>query len=138
MATIKTCSRCKGKGIGSWVVVHGGVPGGCYKCDLSGKVQVFTMAERVEKFIARCEAHLKELEETGNAWKGIQKEDHDRRNARRAKRGVDPLPLSEMRVPFQLEQARKTYREVRALLLEVQASGKVTAQQQPQTLPYKG
>ena len=52
-------------------MVHCGVPGGCYGCDLSGVQVVYTKAERLQLDASKMERHLKELAEMAGELKSM-------------------------------------------------------------------
>lgn len=131
-----TCKRCNGKGHGTWVVAHMGVPGLCYACDGSGKVARYTMAERVDLFVRRCESHLAELEQRAADQKKAIERRAAARNARRARRGLEPV-TADSSTDREILALRDTYRQVRRQLNEAKQAGKVTAKQQPATVPSR-
>ncbi len=95
---IQTCSRCKGSGMVTSGVAHCGIPGLCYSCDGGGKTVVFTMKQRVEKYIARCEKHLAELGREAAQLKADHESTPARNERSKARRG--------RRVDTQLEELR--------------------------------
>lgn len=140
MATVKTCSRCKGKGTGNWRPVHAGIPGGCYKCDLSGKTIHFTMEERVELYIGRLEASLKELERRA-AEERAANEAQDERSRERATAKGRTYEVSETRTRIRersLNLLRDRWKNSSRILAEVKTTRKVTSDQQPTYRPYHG
>jgi chromosome segregation ATPase len=62
---LKECSRCKGKGFGTWAPQMGV----CYKCNGAGKVEVLTKREKIERRIADLKKHRTEVENIGNEFK---------------------------------------------------------------------
>lgn len=81
----KTCPRCKGAGFVSAPVVHLGMPGGCYQCDLTGTVQWASREDlnrRVEGGVAR---YLEEIEGRAAEQKARFEALSDKRKAKYAK-----------------------------------------------------
>lgn len=116
-----TCTRCKGKQITDHSVVHMGIPGGCYKCDLSGKTVRFTEAERRLIEINNIEKHLAQIVQLGKDEKAAI----ERRIAgwakRRSNKGRPALTQERIEAATwyklsqsELEGLRKQYRELRA------------------------
>lgn len=126
MATTKTCTRCKGKGWGTWHVDHGR----CFRCDGCGVTVHYTMAERVALFVARCEASLASYANEAAQFKAAAERARDERNARRAERGLPAVEDVSPRFTRELETLREAYRTVRAQLRAVQESGRVAPAQQ--------
>jgi len=135
---VKTCTRCQGRGVVKGQhVMHCGVPGGCYKCDMAGKTQHWTMAERVERFLKQVPKTLATLQEEAEELKAGDALRLAKRNARRAHRGQEAL-ASLPRENHQLVMLRETYRSVLKQQAEVKATQKVTTQQSAASAPYRG
>ena len=120
----KVCSRCGGKGIGRWPVTHMGVPGGCFKCDLVGKVFYVTTSQARDNYLANLEAGLADVTEQANEAKSLAAQALADRNARRARRGLAPLEAGgyhDRELERRLDQLRDHYRQVRAELRLCQA-----------------
>ena len=135
---IKTCSRCNGAGtVSNQHVLHCGVPGGCYKCDMAGKVVTLTMAERVLVFIASSERGLIEWTKTANEIKERAQANHDRIVASYVSSGMTPRQrevLSDWD-QRQLADLRQCYISTKKAIAAVRVSNKVTAQQCQVTFP---
>ena len=120
----KVCSRCGGRGRGRWPVSHMGVPGGCYKCDMVGKVFYVTTQQARDNYLANLEAELARLPERADELKSFAAQALADRNARRARRGLAPVEAGGYRdreLERQLDQLRDHYRMVRAELRRCQA-----------------
>ena len=125
MATIKTCTRCKGKGLVPSRVAHMGMPGTCYGCDGSGKQVVFTMEERVARFVKRCEDWMAELEGTAANLKAQKADLSPKRKHRHS--WIDE----------EIASLRKTWIAANLVWKKARATGKVTNKQQPKTMPSR-
>lgn len=133
MATKKTCTRCHGKGWGSWHVDMGR----CFRCNGCGETVHYTMSERVAVFVQRCDVHLVELTARAAEVRESTAATLARRAARRAAGGLDPRPdaWETTRMERELDRLRETYRTVRAMRTAAIETGRVTAQQQAAVVP---
>lgn len=106
----RPCSRCKGKGFGRWVVQHGV----CFKCNGCGHVTTLSMPERVRRFLAAKNKHRDEIEHEAKRLKEHNERGH---------------------FTQQIEMYRDVWKRLTAEIREVERTGKVTAKQQPATVP---
>lgn len=75
----KTCPRCNGKGTVTHPVVHCGVPGGCYQCDMKGTVQWISREELNAKLDKGRDKHLVWITEKAAELKATKEGWSDRR-----------------------------------------------------------
>jgi len=127
--TVKTCSRCGGKGYGSWRPVHAGVPGGCFECDLTGKVYFVTQEVARNNYVDRLERGLLAAREAAAACKEELLADIEAVNERAARRAAKSGAAAKVRVwgdyeerrlEQLLEPLREQYRQVQRELKRCQ------------------
>jgi hypothetical protein len=85
------CRRCKGKGRGDWAVVFMGIPGGCFRCQATGRESV------ARRIAARAAIEAQIASETEDASFTVEADSaREARHAFGTGFGVSPMATTEV------------------------------------------
>ena len=120
---IVECSRCKGKGFGTWRVDLGR----CFKCLGTGLVKRYTQAERVAAYIVAQQDLMDEIENRALRIKTDRAVREQRRAAKAAKAGRTYVYKVNIQHEAQLDDMRAAWVAAAQRVRDAKLSGRLPA-----------